>query len=85
MEREKEQKKEYKKVRESIKKKEQQIEKQVIVNIGIGDADKKKRNRCNDEGWKGWLHDDVSWRRIAKGWSRNRETRLMMSCESFSN
>ena len=36
-----EQKKEYRKVRESIKKKEQQIEKQVIVNIGIGDADKK--------------------------------------------
>ena len=41
MDREKEQKKEYRKVRESIKKKEQQIEKQVIVNIGIGDADKK--------------------------------------------
>ena len=32
MEREKEQKKEYRKMRENIKKKEQQIEKQVIVH-----------------------------------------------------
>ena len=40
MEREKEQKKEYRKMRESIKKKEQQIEKQVIVNVGIGDIER---------------------------------------------
>ena len=50
MEREKEQKKEYRKVRESIKKKEQQIEKQVIVDIGIGDADKNGKGATTRDG-----------------------------------
>ena len=38
------------KVRESIKKKEQQIEKQVIVDVGIGDIERRIGAKTRDGG-----------------------------------
>ena len=38
------------KVRESIKKKEQQIEKQVIVDVGIGDIERQKGAKTRNGG-----------------------------------